>query len=364
MNEVTRMRIEEMLKPFRHKIETIDAEILRLLNERAEIVIEVGKAKSEKRMDVHDPQREEEIIDRLSSQNHGPFPQQALSPVFREIISACRSLEGELTVAYLGPAATYTHIACTQHFGSSIRTHSQESIQEVFEAVERGKTNYGVVPIENSTEGSVNRTLDLLIGSKVMICGEILTRISHDLLSQSGSAEDILAIYSHPQALAQCRQWLRKNLPQVPLLETASTTKAAQMAAEDKKAAAIASSFAGNLYGLKVVESRIEDYVHNYTRFFVLGPQMAKKTGRDKTSILFSISHAPGSLYGVLKPFSERGINLTKIESRPVKDRPWDYVFFLDFEGHATDGAIVETLAELKKNVLFQKLLGSYPRSL
>ncbi len=292
-----------------------------------------------------------------------PSPDERIPPVFREMISACRSLEAELTVAYLGPPATYTHLACIERFGSSVETVPKESIQEVFDAVEREKANFGMVPIENSTEGVVNRTLDMFIDSEVKICGEILIRISHDLLSMSGKAEDVERVYSHPQALAQCRQWLRKNFPQAQMAETVSTAKAAQMAAQDSKAAAVASSLAAELYGLKVIESRIEDYLNNYTRFLVLGLQVGDRTGRDKTSLLFSIPDSPGALYEILKPFSEKSINLTKIESRPIKDKPWEYVFFLDFEGHATDSHIHEAVTELKKKVLFLKLLGSYPRS-
>jgi len=357
------METEEKLNLLRQKIEAVDGQILRLLNERAEIVLEVDKVKSEIKMESYDPQREDEILKRLILKNSGPFPREAISPVFGEIISACRSLEVQLTVAYLGPPATHTHLACLEHFGSCIQPLPQESIQDVFEAVEKAKASYGMVPIENSTEGIVNRTLDVLIESEVKICGEVLIRISHDLLSRSGRAGDIEKIYSHPQALEQCRKWLRKTYPQVPLVETVSTAKAAQFAAEDPKAAGIANPFAARIYGLKVIESQIEDYLNNYTRFLILSRENTKRTGRDKTSLLLSIHHTPGSLYQVLKPFSERGINLTKIESRPVKGRPWEYVFFLDFEGHATDARIIETMAELKKNVLFLKVLGSYPRS-
>lgn len=356
------MEIEERIHSLRQKIETIDGQILRLLNERAEIVLEVGKGKLEGKMDSYDPQREEEILRALILQNDGPFPKQAIGPVFREVISACRSLETEITVAYLGPPATHTHLACFEYFGSSVQTQPKESIQEVFEAVEKGKTTYGVVPIENSTEGSVHQTLDRLIESEVMICGEVMIRVSHHLLSQSGKSEDVRKITSHPSALEQCRRWLRKSFAHVEVADAASTAKAAQMAAEDPKTAAIASSLAGPLYGLKVVESRVEDYPNNYTRFLVVGLRTNPKTGRDKTSILFSISHAPGSLYRALKPFSEKGINLTKIESRPVKNRPWEYVFFLDFEGHATDEAIREVMVELEQNARFLKLLGSYPQ--
>jgi chorismate mutase/prephenate dehydratase len=358
-----KMEPEVRIKSLRQKIDSIDGQILALLNERAKLALDVGRVKSGSRMDPYNPQREGEILKRLESENPGPFPGRAISLVFREIISACRSLEAELTVAYLGPPATHTHLACIERFGSSGRALPKESIQEIFEAVEKEKVNFGVVPVENSTEGVVNRTLDMFIDSGVKICGEVLLRISHDLLSQSGKREDVEKIYSHPQALAQCRRWLNRNLPHAELAEAVSTAKAAQTAAGEPKAAAIASSFASHLYGLKVIESRIEDYPHNYTRFWVLGRQIGERTGKDKTSVLFSISHSPGSLHQVLRPFSEKSINLTKIESRPIKDQPWEYVFFLDFEGHITDLHIQEGLTELKKNVLFLKVLGSYPRS-
>jgi len=357
------MGTEEKIKLLRQEIEDIDGQILLLLNRRAEVAMEVGKVKSEANLEIYNPQREEGIMKRLTRQNPGPFPPGAIWPVFREIISACRSLEVDLTVVYLGPAATHTHLACIERFGSSVRPLPEESIQEVFEAVEKGKANFGVVPIENSTEGVVSRTLDMFIDSEVKICGEILIRISHDLLSLSGESKEIEKIYSHPQALAQCRQWLRRNYPNIPLVETASTAKAAQMAAEDPKAAAIASSFASDLYGLKVIQSQIEDYVHNYTRFLVLSRQGGGRTGKDKTSLLFSIADSPGSLHGALKPFAEKSINLTKIESRPIKERPWEYVFFVDFEGHCADGNVEEAMSELRKKVLFLKLLGSYPQS-
>jgi chorismate mutase/prephenate dehydratase len=358
-----KMEPDARIKSLRQKIDSLDGDILALLNERAKLALEVGRVKLGSQIEPYNAQREEEILRRLESLNRGPFPHRAISPVFREIISACRSLEAEFTVSYLGPPATHTHLACVERFGSSVRALPEESIQEIFEAVEKEKANFGVVPIENSTEGVVNRTLDMFIESEVKICGEVLIRISHDLLSQGGKPEDIEKIYSHPQALAQCRRWLAKTFPHVELAETVSTAKAAQMAAGDPKAAAIASSLASHLYGLKVIESRIEDYPHNYTRFLVLGRQICGPTGKDKTSLLFSIPDSPGSLYQVLRPFSEKSINLTKIESRPIKDQPWEYVFFLDFEGHTRDAHIQEAMSELKKNVLFLKFLGSYPRS-
>ena len=271
-------------------------------------------------------------------------------------------IEAELTVAYLGPPATFSHMASIQHFGSSVRMVPENTIQDVFEAVEREESNYGVAPVENSTEGPVNLTLDMFIKSEVKICAEIMTKISHDLLSLSGDAWDMKKIYSHPQALSQCRDWLRKNFPHVPLEEAGSTAKAAHLAVEDPKAAAIASSLAASLYGLKVVASQIEDHLNNATRFLVLGRQGAERTGRDKTSVLFVVSHAPGTLFRVLQVFYEKGINLTKIESRPNKGKPWEYIFFIDFEGHATDPHVAQALHEVKEHVLFVKLLGSYPQ--
>jgi chorismate mutase/prephenate dehydratase len=271
-------------------------------------------------------------------------------------------IEAEMTVAFLGPPATFSHMASIQHFGRSVRLLPEDTIQDVFGAVERGEAGFGVVPVENSTEGPVSLTLDMFVQSEVKICGEIMTRISHDLLSLSGDAWDMKKIYSHPQALSQCRDWLRKNFPHVPLEEVGSTARAAQRALEDSKAAAIASSLAASLYGLKVVASQIEDQPNNYTRFLVLGHQGAERTGRDKTSVLFIISHAPGTLFRVLQVFYEKGINLTKIESRPNKGKPWEYIFFIDFEGHATDPHVAEALHEVKGHVLFVKFLGSYPQ--
>jgi chorismate mutase/prephenate dehydratase len=271
-------------------------------------------------------------------------------------------IEAELTVAFLGPPATFSHMASIQHFGNSVRLLPENTIQDVFEAVEREKTDYGVVPVENSTEGPVSLTLDTFIQSEAKICAEIMTKISHDLLSLSGNAGEVQRIYSHPQALSQCREWLRKNFPHVQLEEAGSTAKAAQLAVEDPHAAAIASSLAASLYGLKVVAFQIEDRLNNSTRFLVLGREGAERTGRDKTSVLFVVSHAPGTLFRVLQVFYEKGINLTKIESRPNKGKPWEYIFFIDFEGHATDPHVAQALRKVKEHVLFVKLLGSYPQ--
>jgi chorismate mutase/prephenate dehydratase len=357
------MKEKEKIQSLRKKIEAVDDQILKLLNRRALIVQEIGKVKSEMKMDYYSPRREEEILRRLEAKSSDAFPKWAIPSVFREIISACRALEAELTVSFFGPPATFSHLACIQHFGSSVQMLPENTIQDVFEAVERGKANYGVVPIENSTEGQVSQTLDLFIKSEAKICGEIMTRVSHDLLSQSGKAEKVRKIYSHPQALGQCREWLKKNFPHVRLEEAGSTAKAAELARADPRAAAIASSLASHLYGLKAVASQIEDHPNNYTRFLILGRQGTERTGKDKTSILFTISHAPGTLFQALRVFYEKRINLTKIESRPTKGKPWEYIFFIDFEGHATDSHIAEALDKVKERVLFMKLLGSYPQA-
>lgn len=356
------MKREEEIRSLRSRIDEIDNEILSLLNKRAEVVLELGRLKSEGHLEAYDPDREEEIINRLRTMNSGPFPIESMSHVFREIISSCRFLVKPIRVAYLGPPASHTHLACLEHFGNSIEASPMESIEEVFESVEKGEANCGVVPVENSTEGMVNRTLDMFLESQVKIMGEILLRISHDLLSLSGNPREIQKIYSHPQAFAQCRRFLKKHYSHASLIGTESTAKAAQIAKEDKTAAAISSPVAGKLYGLKTVSSRIEDSNQNYTRFLILALKGSQQTGRDKTSILFSIPHQPGSLFRVLRVFSEQGVNLTKIESRPSKGRPWEYVFFIDFEGHSEDPRVKKALTELEGVVLFFRILGSYPR--
>lgn len=352
----------EKIQHLRMKIDEIDTRILRLLNKRAEIACLAGKMKSQQGFSAYDPAREEEILNRLISENQGPFPDHSLSFVFREVLSACRGLEAELSVAYLGPPASYSHVACLRHFGTSIRAVPVEGILDVFDGVEKKRVTYGVIPVENSNEGSVNVTLDALMESEVRICGEVLLRISHSLLSRCKRVEEVRKVYSHPQALGQCRNWLRKNLDHAEQVETASTAKATEIAAGERNAAAIASSFAGRFYDLRALASEIEDHSNNFTRFLILGQERCQKTGKDKTSLLFSIPHRSGSLFSVLKPFAQRKINLTRIESRPVKNRPWEYVFFLDLEGHELDRAVQSALEELERKVLFLKLLGSYPR--
>ena len=282
--------------------------------------------------------------------------------VFREIISASLALEGPLKVAYLGPKATFTHLACIQQFGFSAAYIPVNSIKEVFSEVERGRVNYGVVPIENSTEGVVNHTLDTFIDSPLKISAEIIQEVSHHLLSKSGRLSDIKHIYSHPHAIAQCKRWLEENLPKTPITEVYSTAKAAEICLEDPGAAAIASELAGKLYGLEIVKKRIEDNINNSTRFLVISGKSSERTGRDKTSVMFSVKDRVGALYDILKPFAKNNINLTKIESRPSGKKVWEYIFFVDLEGHADDKSVKMGLDELKDHTVFLKVLGSYAK--
>jgi chorismate mutase/prephenate dehydratase len=357
------MGSQKDIQQYRREIDRIDDEILRLLNERSKNVIEIGKLKkqSDNEANLHTPRREAEIVDRLTRQNRGPFPNEAIRPVYREIMSASLSLEGPQKVAYLGPRATFTHLACIQKFGASAQYIPVTSIKDVFNEVERERANFGVVPIENSTEGVVNHTLDMFIDSNLLIYGEVLQEVSHHLLSKAERLEDVKKIYSHPHAIAQCRQWLEANLPHVPVSEVPSTARAAELCADEPTAAAIASELAGQLYGLKTLKARIEDNINNYTRFLVLSQKPPERTGRDKTSVMLSVKDKVGALYELLRPFASYGINMTKIESRPSRRKAWEYIFFVDVEGHIDEDRVRKALEEVKGRCLFMKVLGSYP---
>ena len=351
------------LDHLRSKIDSIDDQIVGLLNERSRVVLEVGRLKSVNNQEFHVPGRERQIQERLQQENPGPFPNDALRSVYREIISACLALESPMKVAFLGPKATFSHLATMQQFGLSAELVPLKSIPAVFEEVEKGKALYGVVPVENSTEGVVSHTLDMFVDSSLKITAEIQLEIHHDLLSRTGRLEDIRKVYSHPQPLAQCRQWLEDNLPGVPLVDVASTATAAQIASDDYTSAAIASELAASLYDLKVVRSRIEDQINNFTRFLVIARKECDRTGSDKTSVLFSVKDEPGILCRMLEPFAKRSINLSKIESRPYKKKAWEYIFFLDLFGHSSDPEVSDALKELKECCQFIKVLGSYPRA-
>jgi chorismate mutase/prephenate dehydratase len=354
---------KKTLEELRHEIDGLDDRMLEILNRRASLVMQVGRLKSRENREFHVPSREREIYERLAAMNKGPFPTEAIRSVFREIISASLALEAPMKVAFLGPRATFSHLASMQHFGLSAELVPQKSIPAVFEEVEKGRAMYGVVPVENSTEGVVSHTLDMFMGSELKINAEVLLEVSHFLLSRTGRMEDVKKIYSHPQPLAQCRRWLSENLPNVPLVDVASTTLAAQIVSEDYSAAAIASEYAASLYDLKVVRERIEDQVNNVTRFLVIGSRTADKSGDDRTSLMFSVKDEPGILYRMLEPFAKRGLNLSKIESRPNKSKAWEYIFFLDLAGHVSDTEVAEAVSELRDFCQFVKILGSYPRA-
>lgn len=341
----------------------MDAELLRLLNERARLALAVGEVKKGQGVSFYAPAREEDLVRRLEEGNPGPFPTSAIRPVWKEVISASLSLEHPLTVAYLGPPATFTHQACLKQFGLSAQYRPVRTIAEVFDVVEKGKAPYGVIPIENTTEGVVSYTLDMFLGSELKIVAEVMLRVTHNLLNRGGRREDVGRIYSHPQALAQCRRWLEENFPDAPVFDASSTAQAAKIAAEDPQAAAVAGELAGTLYGLDTVEARIEDHPNNYTRFLVIGREIPERTGRDKTSVLFAVRDEAGALYRMLQAFYENGVNLTKIESRPMKQKAWEYVFFVDCDGHLSDAEVGKALEELGARCLFVKVLGSYPKA-
>ncbi|NJD39121.1 MAG: prephenate dehydratase [Geobacter sp.] len=357
------MPTPETLVQLRSQIDCLDAQLVELLNQRALFASEIGRLKAAQERDFHVPSREREVHERVATLNKGPLPTEALRGIFREIMSACLALESPVKVAFLGPLATFTHMAAMQQFGMSAQLVPQKSIPSVFEEVEKGRALYGVVPVENSTEGMVSHTLDMFVESDLKITAEVLLEVSHDLLSRTGRIEDVRKVYSHPQALAQCRHWLEENLPNVPLVDVASTALAAQIVSEDLNAAAIAGCSAAEHYGLKVVRSRIEDQINNFTRFIVVARKMAEPSGNDKTSILFSVRDEPGILYRMLEPFARRGVNLSKIESRPVKTKAWEYIFFLDMAGHVADQAVQDAIDELRQFCQFLKILGSFPKA-
>ena len=349
------------LEKLRRQIDEIDNEILNLLNKRANIVLDVAHIKRKKNAQYYSPEREREILERLTTLNKGPFPNETLKVIYREILSASLSLEKPLSIAYLGPSATFTHLAALRYFGSSAQFVPTESIKGVFDAVESNKAEHGVVPIENSTEGVVSCTLDLFVDYDLKVTAEVMLDIAQNLISRSGDKTKIKKVFSNPHAAAQCRRWLESNLPNIPILEITSTAKAAEVASQDDEAAAIASELAAKVYDLQFVEKSIEDNKHNFTRFLIIAKTAPVKSGKDKTSIMFSIKDKPGALYDILYPFKKAKINLTKIESRPSKRKAWEYIFFVDMEGHMEDKKLKKAIEGIKDNCLYLKILGSYP---
>lgn len=357
-NELNTLTLPEL----REQIDAVDRKILALINRRLNIGKAVGDIKKQSGAQILDRSREKSVIDKLSQINKGPANRQLLQYIFNVIITATREIQRPRTISYLGPEASNTHIAALNHFKHSGEFVEQANLYEIFREVDKKQSHFGVVPVENSIEGAVNHTLDLFIDFDIPICAEHYQPISHDLLSISGDPSDVKVICSHPQAIAQCRTWIKKKFGHVKILEESSTSKAAQKAALDPHVAAIAGGQAAHLYELMTVESKIEDYPGNVTRFLVIGdPMDADPSGSDKTSIMFATSHQPGALFKALEPVKKSKINMLKLESRPMKDQKWSYYFFLDIEGHTRSEKVAHTIDLMRDVTLSLKVLGSYP---
>lgn len=353
------------LNALRTRIDKLDRALLSLLAQRGRLVKDIGELKMKSGQPIFAPGRERALLTHLKKINRGPLPPEAIDGIFREIVHACRNLQQRLKVAYFGPEASYTHAAALDSFGRNAEFAPVRTISDVFSEVDKGRADFGVVPIENSTGGGVYHTLDMFVDSSLLIYAELELPIHHYVLGGKSvkSLEKVKTLFSHYQALAQCRQWVDTRLPHARIVESTSTAEAARMAAQTPGAVAIASQLAGERYGLKVLAERIEDVAENYTRFLVIGSVQPKPTGADKTSIMFSIKDRPGALYDILVPFKKFGLNLTKIESRPTRRRAWEYLFFIDFLGHRSEARVQKALALLEKSCLVLKVLGSYPRS-
>ncbi|WP_019866292.1 prephenate dehydratase [Methylovulum miyakonense] len=353
------------LAELREKIDALDAEVLRLLNERAKCAMEVAKTKIAQGEvgTFYRPDRESLVLRRIQELNEGPLSNDTVIRFFREIMSACLALEKPLEVAFLGPEGTFTQQAAFKHFGHAVKTVPAATISEIFNAVETGLCQFGVVPVENSTEGVISHTLDRLLASPLKICGEVEIRVHQNLLGLAENLADITTVYSHQQSLAQCRQWLDKYLPNPQRVAVSSNAEAARLAASDKQFAAIAGIAAADVYQLPVIEKNIEDIANNTTRFIIIGQQTSTSTGKDKTSLVVSTGNKPGALHRTLEPFARFGVDMVNIESRPSHQGLWDYVFFIDVQGHADDPQVAGALAALQGQVNMLKILGSYPKA-
>jgi chorismate mutase/prephenate dehydratase len=346
----------------RKAIDKLDAQIVKLLNERTRHVLGIGDIKLKAGEEIYVPHRERAVFERICRRNEGPMTDESLRAIYREVMSSALSLEKTMNIAYLGPAATFTHQAAIRKFGSSLRYSAQKTIADVFAEVTRNRADYGVVPVENSTEGVVTHTLDMFVDSELKIVAQIILPIQHCLLSNSRRAR-IKKLYGHPQTLGQCRGWLQNNLPEVEIIETSSNARSAELAAKERDSAAIAGVLAAERYGLRMVECDIQDNSANATRFLVLGRQCSPPTGSDRTSLMLSITHEVGALHQALAAFRRFRLNMTKIESRPSKRKAWEYYFFVDCEGHKDDRRVAKAIAELERHCNFVKVLGSYPNS-
>ena len=354
--------IEKDLQKCRNEIDEIDTSILQLLNQRARVVESVRNIKKHHDAVIYSPSREKAVLKHLCEKNGGPMPPESIESIFREIISACRAFQAVISVAYLGPEGSYHHAAAQVNFGRSAHFVPAATVNALFDEVEHHRVDYGVVAIENSIEGSVSAHLDRLVHSQTQIVGELYIPISHNLISFA-ELHDIERVYSHPQGLAQCRQWLESNLPNAQLLESPSTTKGVLMCQTDKKAAAVASSLASEIYEVPILVRGIEDYASNTTRFFVVGRSNVPYSGDDKTSLVVFIRDKVGALYDMIEPFKSNEVSLTNIVSRPTKQEAWQYMFFLECQGHLQDEKLQQAVRDIEKNSLYVRILGSYPRA-
>jgi len=352
------MNLEEL----RRKIDALDEQIIKLLNERISVALKIGEEKKAAGAEVYVPSREREVFKRIEKLNRGPLPKDSAKAIYREIMSAALALESNLKVAYLGPPATFTHMAARAKFGASVDYLSAGAITDIFNMVQNGSADYGVVPIENSTEGAVTHTFDRFISTPLKICAEIYQPVTHHLMSNS-SWEEITKIYSHTQVFGQCRHWLNEHMPGIEQVPVGSTAKAAAQAAQEEGAAAIASTLAADLYGLNVLSDNIQDVHGNTTRFLFIAPTFGPPTGNDKTSIVFGVKHKVGALYEALSVFKADKINMTKIESRPNRSKVWEYYFFVDIDGHVEDEVVKRALDELQEYCTTMTVLGSYPKA-
>lgn len=352
------------LNKLRETIDSLDEQIQTLITQRAKIAEDVAQAKQTAGESVfYRAEREAQVLRKVMARNNGPLSDEEMARLFREIMSACLAVEEVMSIAFLGPEGTFTQAAALKHFGHSVRTLPMTSIADVFREVESGAASYGVVPVENSTEGVITHTLDEFMRSSLKICGEVELRIHHHLQNCSGRLDDIKKIYSHQQSLGQCRKWLDTHLPGIPLQDVGSNARAAEMAAADSEAAAIAGEAAAEIYGLKIVSASIEDESDNTTRFLVIGKRVTPVSGKDKTSLLVYTDNKSGALYAMLEPIARNGLSMTRIESRPSRQGMWNYVFFIDVEGHANDEKVTRALEELSQTASMVKVLGAYPQA-
>lgn len=351
------------LGKLREGIDEIDGELLRLINERAKLAHRIGEIKQG---NIYRPEREAQVLRRVAERNPGPLPAVAAQRIVREVMSACLALEQPLTIAYLGPAGTYSEAAARKHFGGAPTLQPCPAIDDVFRTIESGNAHYGVVPIENSTEGAIGRSLDLLLSSPLKVCGEINLPIHHNLMGKCAALGDVTRIYSHAQSLAQCHEWLNRNLPQVPRVPVASNAEAARLAAAETGAVAIAGDAAAELYALNILATNIEDDPNNTTRFVIIADHDAGPSGADRTSLVCSAQNRPGAVYQLLAPFADNGVSMSRLESRPARGfggSRWEYVFYIDIEGHRSEAAVARALEELRHRAGFVKELGSYPKA-